>query len=77
MPQRNTVSSVPEAASFTMAEVQTPTVSQITAASDILTENTEPDTQVTKYLLTHSINPVYKHHCKCDYNVSGNLANMP
>lgn len=75
MPQHNTVSSVPDVSSFTVADVQTSPVSQITAASDTVTENT-PDVQVTKYSLTHSLNPVYTRHCKCAYNSSGHLATM-
>lgn len=52
------MSSVPEASSFTMADVHTSPVSQITAASDIETENA-PDSKVTKYSLAQRIYPVY------------------
>lgn len=53
MPQQNPVSPAPKASSFTVADVHPSPVSQITAASDIVTENT-PDTQVTNYSLNMS-----------------------
>ncbi|KAG7316441.1 hypothetical protein KOW79_019982 [Hemibagrus wyckioides] len=46
MQQQNPVSPAPEASSFTVADVHPSPVSQITAASDIVTENT-PDAQIT------------------------------
>ncbi|XP_017311279.2 kinesin-like protein KIF13B [Ictalurus punctatus] len=49
VPQQNTVTSVPEASSFTVDTADTSPVSQITAASDIVTDNTpDAQTRVTK-----------------------------
>ncbi|XP_026778411.3 kinesin-like protein KIF13B [Pangasianodon hypophthalmus] len=76
MPQKNTASSVPEASSFTVADVHTSPVTQITAASDIVTENT-PDAQTTVTKSQTQIPPEFVEVSPLAQSESEDLAHSP